>query len=51
MVTCCCCPIEQVGGIACHTGPRKLLLPQVGWEERWVAADPVLKDPRDIYGK
>lgn len=41
--------VTQVGGIACHTGRahcfyRKLV------EGEWVAVEPVLKQPKDIYG-
>ena len=47
--------IEQEGGIACHTGRRSCffnrLVPDSTSSEggRWEAADPVLKDPKDIY--
>ena len=40
--------IEQVGGIACHTG-RESCFYQVWQENRWVAKDPVIKNPADIY--
>ena len=40
--------IEQVGGIACHTG-RKSCFFQKLEEGAWVAADPILKDPKEIY--
>jgi phosphoribosyl-AMP cyclohydrolase len=40
--------IEQVGGIACHTG-RKSCFFQRLQESRWTAVDPVLKDPAEIY--
>ena len=40
--------IEQVGGIACHTG-RKSCFFQKLEEGAWSAADPVLKDPKEIY--
>ncbi len=42
--------IEQEGGIACHTGRESCFFYQLD-EDFWVAADPVLKDPKDIYGK
>lgn len=42
--------IEQVGGIACHTGRESCFFNQLQGE-RWVPADPVLKDPKDIYAK
>ena len=40
--------IEQVGGIACHTG-RKSCFFQKLEAGSWFAADPVLKDPKEIY--
>ena len=40
--------IEQVGGIACHTG-RKSCFFQKLEAGAWSAADPVLKDPKEIY--
>lgn len=43
--------IEQVGGIACHTGRRSCFfqrhLQGNGWEE----VEPVLKDPAEIYAQ
>ena len=42
--------IEQVGGIACHTGRESCFFLELQGD-RWVAADPVLKDPKDIYSK
>lgn len=42
--------VEQVGGIACHTGRESCFFRRLE-EGRWVGTDPVLKDPRDIYGK
>jgi len=40
--------VEQIGGIACHTG-RESCFYQVYQDGNWVAVDPVLKDPKDIY--
>ena len=40
--------IEQVGGIACHTGRESCFFLELQGE-RWVPADPVLKDPTEIY--
>jgi phosphoribosyl-AMP cyclohydrolase len=40
--------IEQIGGIACHTGRRSCFFPRLN-EGRWDVVDPVLKDPDDIY--
>jgi len=42
--------IDQEGGIACHTGRESCFFHQLE-EGFWVAADPVLKEPKDIYGK
>jgi phosphoribosyl-AMP cyclohydrolase len=40
--------VEQVGGIACHTGRERCFFRRLEGE-RWVDVDPVLKDPREIY--
>ena len=40
--------IEQVGGIACHTGRRSCFFNRLetsGWRD----VEPVLKDPKEIY--
>ena len=42
--------IDQAGGIACHTGRASCFFYQLQGDF-WVATDPVLKDPGDIYGK
>lgn len=42
--------VEQVGGIACHTGRHSCFFHELR-DGDWVEADPVLKDPRSIYGK
>ncbi len=42
--------VEQVGGIACHTGRESCFFRKLD-NGRWVATDPVLKDPSLIYGK
>jgi phosphoribosyl-AMP cyclohydrolase len=41
--------IEQMGGIACHTGRESCMFRRLDGDA-WVAIDPVLKDPGDIYG-
>ena len=41
--------VEQVGGIACHTGRPLCFFRRLEGGE-WVAVDPVLKDPAQIYG-
>ncbi len=40
--------IEQVGGLACHTG-RESCFYRVLKDGEWVAVDPILKDPKEIY--
>ena len=40
--------IEQVGGIACHTGRESCFFNELNGD-RWVPVDPVLKDPKEIY--
>ena len=42
--------VEQVGGIACHTGHERCFFRKLE-NGRWVEVDPVLKDPSRIYGK
>lgn len=42
--------IEQVGGIACHTGRESCFYSRLEGGE-WVPADPVLKNPEEIYGQ
>lgn len=40
--------IEQVGGIACHTG-RESCFYRVFDGQQWKIVEPVLKDPKEIY--
>ena len=40
--------VEQAGGIACHTG-RQSCFYRMLKDGEWVAVDPVLKDPGEIY--
>jgi len=42
--------VEQVGGIACHTGRESCFFRKLE-NGRWVTIDPVLKDPSLIYKK
>jgi phosphoribosyl-AMP cyclohydrolase len=42
--------VEQVGGIACHTGHERCFFRKLE-KGRWVEVDPVLKDPSTIYGE
>jgi len=41
--------VDQVGGIACHTGRASCFFRKLE-NGRWVSTDPVLKDPKLIYG-
>jgi phosphoribosyl-AMP cyclohydrolase len=41
--------VEQVGGIACHTGRERCFYRRLQGG-KWVETDPVLKDPAAIYG-
>ena len=40
--------IEQIGGIACHTGRQSCFFHKLR-DGQWITADPVLKDPHEIY--
>lgn len=42
--------IEQLGGIACHTGRESCFFKQLKHNE-WQFVEPVLKKPEEIYGK
>jgi phosphoribosyl-AMP cyclohydrolase len=42
--------IEQLGGIACHTGRHSCFFKRLDGA-KWVEVDPVLKDPGEIYRK
>lgn len=42
--------IEQVGGIACHTGRERCFYKQLQ-DGQWVEVEPVIKDPSSIYNK
>ncbi|MCM1512492.1 MAG: phosphoribosyl-AMP cyclohydrolase [Oxalobacter formigenes] len=44
--------VQQTGGIACHTGRQSCFFRRFSGNSaagRWLAVDPVLKDPQDIY--
>jgi len=41
--------VEQVGGIACHTGRESCFFRKLEGNE-WSAVDPVLRDPSEMYG-
>jgi phosphoribosyl-AMP cyclohydrolase len=42
--------VEQVGGIACHTGRHNCFFQKYA-DGKWVVTEPVIKDPVDIYRK
>ena len=42
--------VEQMGGIACHTGRHNCFFLKLDGKE-WLPVDPVLKEPEDIYRK
>ena len=42
--------VEQIGGIACHTGRHNCFFQKFENGE-WVTVDPVIKDPSGIYDK
>ncbi|MDP3607457.1 MAG: phosphoribosyl-AMP cyclohydrolase [Methylophilus sp.] len=40
--------VEQVGGIACHTGRHNCFFKKLD-NQTWLVDQPVLKDPKEIY--
>ena len=40
--------VEQIGGIACHTGRHSCFFQKLEAGE-WGVSDPVLRDPKEIY--
>lgn len=42
--------VEQLGGIACHTGRRSCFFKRLE-NDKWETTEPVLKDPDEMYGK
>ncbi|MGB7815252.1 MAG: phosphoribosyl-AMP cyclohydrolase [Methylotenera sp.] len=40
--------VEQVGGIACHTGRHNCFFKKLE-NGHWLVDQPVIKDPKDIY--
>jgi phosphoribosyl-AMP cyclohydrolase len=42
--------VEQIGGIACHTGRHDCFFQKLE-DGKWVVTEPVLKDPAEIYRK
>jgi phosphoribosyl-AMP cyclohydrolase len=42
--------VEQKGGIACHTGRQRCFFQRLD-KGAWHADEPVIKDPKAIYGQ
>ena len=42
--------VEQVGGIACHTGRHNCFFKKLD-QDQWLVDQPVIKSPDDIYHK
>ncbi len=42
--------VEQVGGIACHTGRHNCFFNKLE-NEQWVVVAPAIKEPKEIYRK
>jgi len=42
--------VDQIGGIACHTGRESCFFLELR-DEVWQVTDAVLKDPKEIYAK
>jgi phosphoribosyl-AMP cyclohydrolase len=40
--------VEQTGGIACHTGHERCFFRRLEGDD-WLEAEPMLKDPKEIY--
>jgi len=40
--------VQQVGGIACHTGRRRCFFRRLD-NGAWVITEPVIRDPQEIY--
>ena len=43
-----CYRVEQIGGIACHTGRRSCFYRRLEGNS-WHSVDPVLRDPNELY--
>jgi len=41
--------VEQIGGIACHTGRQHCFYKRFE-DGEWKSVEPVIKDPKEIYG-
>ena len=45
-----CYKVEQIGGIACHTGRESCFFRRLS-NGNWEDSEPILKDPAELYGK
>ncbi|MFN3165009.1 MAG: phosphoribosyl-AMP cyclohydrolase, partial [Pseudohongiellaceae bacterium] len=45
-----CYQVEQVGGVACHTGRVSCFFQRLE-DNAWQTEEPVLKEPAEMYGK
>jgi len=45
-----CYRVEQVGGIACHTGRESCFFQRLDGDS-WRSFEPVLRDPKQLYNK
>ncbi len=43
--------VEQIGGVACHTGRHHCFFKQLQEDNQWASVEPVLKDPSTLYAK
>ncbi|NND89946.1 MAG: phosphoribosyl-AMP cyclohydrolase [Granulosicoccus sp.] len=43
--------VEQIGGIACHTGRAHCFFRKLDDDGQWQECEPVLKPPEKIYGE
>ena len=43
--------VEQIGGIACHTGRQHCFYRRLDKQQQWEVVDKVVKDPALIYGQ
>ena len=41
--------VDQIGGIACHTGRASCLFRRYAKDKGWQDVEPPLRDPQDIY--
>lgn len=42
--------VEQMGGIACHTGRHSCFFQKLE-DNEWITVAPVIKDPKEVYNK